>query len=204
MEKKKVLKIVLIIIAVFVVIIVGYFLRNYIIIRKLSKMGKEINNYSIVAEYHSETNTTEDYIYEVYYKDGIYKETLSGEGCNYTKWINDKSNEQINIDHQNLTYSIINTTERGFRIYPFLGFDMNNMFFKISNGEVNGEKCYILDGSTKDYPLKIYISKENGQILKDESGTRVLEYKNYKLNKVTDDIVEKPDLIGYTNSKKSE
>lgn len=207
MKKKKILKIILSITILILIVLAIYFIRNYIIINKIATKQSEFmsaTNYSYISELYTGTEKT---VIEYYYKDGININILKRNDLEYEViWYDENNKEQITMKPNELTASVI-TTENGFRCsMPSQIVEKNNIDYKlnlalrslISYDEVNGEKCYVTKrflGVTTTIP---YVSVENGQVLKLAlSNDKSIEYKELKINELTDDDVRRPDLTGY-------
>ena len=204
MKNKKGLKIFLIIIALVVVILAIHLIRNFMIINKINEKQEELsksNNYFYTIENNAGTTT------EVYYKDGISKTIIKTKDTTMITWYDEKTRETITYSPQTMKASV----GTGFGIVQLQTLNTGNNFIlallsNISSDEVNGEKCYVvkLSGETT------YISEERGVTLKRvgakvvQNGIEtesVVEYKEWKINELTDEEMSKPDLTGYEVSK---
>ena len=113
-------------------------------------------------------------------------------------WYNEQTKETNNLYQNNLTYSTTNYNSMSLHS-PFFKNNIGYVFFTtISSKEMNNEKCYLINESTKDYIIKRYINKETGTYLRHEHGSIVIEYTNFEINTLTNDDVKLPDLTGYT------
>lgn len=206
MEKKKVLKIILGIIVLIVIACAIYFIRNYIIINKIATKQSEItssNNYSYISELYTGEDKT---VIEYYYKDGININILKKNNIeSEVIWYDENNKEQITMQVDKLTANVSNT-ENGFKCSMPSQIVENNINDKIdlalrsliSYDEVNGEKCYAIKrfiGVTTTIP---YVSVKNGEVLKIAlPDNKAIEYKEFKINNLTDEDVKRPDLTDY-------
>ena len=210
MKNKKVLKILLIIIFILIIAFAIYLLRNFIILSKIQEnqsMLLQSNNYSFVREvYTYEENNN---IMECFYKDGKHMLILARTDTSIKsiQWYDENTNELISIEPD--TNEALVTT---FETIPWdfmPAFEIDNMFksiitSKISSGNINGIECYIVQNEG----VIRYISKTDGTILKiidkrmsikvnEEVYDYVVEYKDWKINELTDEDLIKPDLSQY-------
>lgn len=203
MKNKKILKTIVIILLLFIIIFGIYIIRNYIILKKISKLSEQTNTYSFVSKYHQEfeDDTNSDTTFECSYKDGISKIIIKDDdGNDYCiEWYNKNTDEYINVFPKSMTYNNIATKNSGIITtnvaYPFLDSPHKNILYTICpirSTEINGEKSYSI------YSNLAYVSAGNGRLLKfGRNGKNVIEYSNFK-TEVSDEEVSKPDLTDYT------
>ena len=223
MNKKKVLIIFLIILAI---IIIGLIVREAIIyndgkidksnpmtreeIIKLLDKGATYNNY-----YYCPSNKGDEHKTEYYIKDNVqvtYNDSKISEWCDYNSsekiwfWgpkgtativgeITKPENNQNGYDYSTMTNSEFYNNE-----YEYIGEKKENsrtiiiVKLKTKKGFLRGEDKY-------------YIDKETGLILGNFNSTKVLfittfyaggaNSRNVKINVVTDKDIKRPDLTGY-------
>ncbi len=206
MKKKKILRIILSIIILILIALAIYFIRNYIILDKIATKQSEFissNNYSYISELYTGRDKT---VIEYYYKDGININILKENDLdNDVIWYDENTKEQITMNSNKLTASVI-TTENGFRCSMPSQIVENNVNDKmtlasrvfISYDEVNGEKCYVIKRLIGVTSTIQYVSVESGQILRTAlPDDKAIEYKELKINELTDKDVKRPDLTGY-------
>lgn len=202
MDKKRILRIVLIVIAIIVLLGIIYMVRNYTIMKDLNAKIDEIQkvtNYSYVFEdiYNGTTYRT-----EVYRKDNI-KTTKTIE--------KDKEGNEIKklsrYDNSNDEHIMINYTKGLVRIdKPSYGTDLSNgidphfkfslsileiLRTRITEEECYGQKCYVIND-------QLIINKEDGTLVKTRypGVSENFCQKDWKVNVVTDEDVVRPDLTG--------
>jgi len=207
MKNKKILKTIVIILLLFLIIFGIYIIRNYIILKKISKLSEQTNTYSFVSKYHQEfeDDTNSDTTFECYYKDEISKIIIKDDdGNDYCiEWYNKNTDEYINVFPKDMIYGTQFDGEPNLKLgnvtCPFLDLlDFNYLYVlcPIRSNNINGEKCYLISsGSTN-----IYINKENGNIIRYEGEGRITDYTNIR-TVVTDEEISKPDITGYKNKE---
>lgn len=210
MKNKRVLKILLIIIFILIIAFAIYLLRNFIILSKIQEnqsMLLQSNNYSFVREVYKCDGSNE--IMECFYKDGKNKLILAhtDTGISSIQWYDENTKEIISIE-PDTNEALVTTSETvPWDFMPT--FEIDNMFkaiitSRISSGNINGIECYIVQNEG----VIRYISKTDGTILKTidkrmsikvngEVYDYVVEYKDWKINELTDEDLIKPDLSQY-------
>lgn len=198
-------KIILCLIILIVAIIVIHTVKNCIIINKLfSKQQrlKQTKNYYFVSEYYTDYDGNDKAIIKHYHKDGISMLILND--GNIINWYNENTKENIVIDKKSKE-AISNTSEYFLANEIPIYVDKSiNKFFKyifinISDCKINNENCYKI----KNGKQVVYISKKDGLVLKVENNVNkdkleITEYKNWKLNELKENDLNKPDLTGFT------
>ena len=207
MKRKAILRIIIILLAIFIINTAW----NYIIISKISNKRlkyKDCTNYSYKKLSYSTREDDVGIALEVYNKGAITKMSISND---VDVWYNAETKEAIFFDSDKHTAQ---ETEMEFLIGAGLPVGVMELSFKdkilMSMGsiifpkKVDNENCYCIIGM---FGEKTYINKENGIAIKSMDGTTVKDGKKYKsiveirdfvIDKVTDEDVEKPDLTGYT------
>ena len=201
MEKKKILKVILLIVIVLIIIFAIHVIRNFMIINEISEKQDVLsksNNYYYVTENNIGSKT------EVYYKDRISKTVLEQNGSTMVTWVNGNTHETINYFPKTMKANI---SSNGMLNVSMVTLSDSNTFItalisSISKDTINGEECYVVKNSTET----VYISKEDGRMLKRIGGKAVqngvetevtVEYKDWKIDKLTDEDMARPDLTGY-------
>ena len=199
------LKVIIAIVVLILVLLIGYFIRNYIIISKVSRKNGGIDNYSLSAKYSSiDENQKEDFIIEQYYKEGkIFQilKNLNGDQILVSLY-NEDNNEYMYVIPDTLSGGFYET-ETSIKLKPFLEYENNlkkiesAISSKISTEYVDGQKCYVISYSNK---FKDIVSAEDGRILKRIDDFYVSEFKDVAFEKVKDsDVIiqniEKYNLI---------
>ena len=222
MNKKKILIIVLIILAI---TIIGLVVRETIIhndgkIDKSNPMTREeiialldkgatYNNY-----YYCPSNEGDTYKTEYYIKDNIQ---VTYNNSKLYEWVDYNNSEQILLWGPEGTATIGNTTKRednqnGYDYSTMAKPELyNNEYQYIGEKEENGRTIIIVKLTTKNGLStgidKYYIDKETGLILGRFNSNRFLfittfhaggsNDRNVKIDIVTDEDIKKPDLTGY-------
>lgn len=196
MENKNIYKALMGVVVLVVILIIGYFARNYIIINKIANKQNVSNNYLLNIEIYPENGENVDkLIIEQYYKDGKVMQMMKNSVRTVNYWYDEETKETITMYPAELIAS--SSKSNSIVIFdPFLIKDKMNMALStsISFDEVNGEQCYVLK---RGKHLKDYVSVERGIVVKEINENSVIEYKSYTKNVVTDENVSKPDLTGY-------
>lgn len=210
MKGKKVYKVILIFFLVLLLLFIIHFVRNYIIISKIATKQDEISkstNYSYTMNF-SNLKTGETSVMDFYCKDNR-SITIMGD---YLFWYDEDTGEQIVINTVELSANVFENDDTPVKAYlPIL--DVSNnfgdkikqaLFSFITYDTVEDEKCYVINTIIGVKSTIPYISVENGTLLKLITGKvensdeySVIEYTNWKINEVTDEIVERPDLTTY-------
>lgn len=206
MEKKKVLKILGIILAVIVIILAVYVVRNMMIINEIDKKQEELskyNNYSYTIKGNTGTSS------EIYHKDEIEKIITKEKEHTLIIWHNENTKETIQYS-PTTRVAYVQTDDIYNSVPKMIKLDTNSVMVKffsfISSSEIDGEECYVVkcNGDTT------YISKERWVVLKRKGGKilkngvetiQEVEYKDWKFNELTNEDVERPDLTGYIINK---
>lgn len=200
MEKKKFLKLIFIIILLLLLLFAIHVIRNYIIISKIANKQEklaQLANYSFSIE---KANDVLDKITIQYYlKDKNSMEVIeNNDKVLFINWYDSDTNEKISICPSESTVTI-GKSNNNSSLYIPTAFSENNSIENllcattsfISYDKINGEKCYVIN----TFGLKDYISVEDGTLLKNING---FEYKDYKFNELTDELMKKPNFTGYT------
>ncbi len=214
-KSHKVRNIILIVFAIILVVILAvgiYYGRNYFIIGDiLSKQAslKNCTNYSFTTE-DTAGESTQNVDYKI--KDGKQLLTIHSDEANYEMWYNSQTKELISIslDAKFATVSTVEDTN-SFIItsIPLIASDDDaqwNLTFSagIDSVKMNEVDCYKLqvDETTQ------YYAKESGLLIRSESSSiidgvkydSIINFKNWQINSLTDDDLNRPDLSGYTIS----
>lgn len=223
MDKKKIIKICLIVLALILVFTLVYMIRNYIIAKDIieKNVAKALQSESI----HTKTTIIEgDNVRETFdnYKKDDKELTLnimnSGEngteatiatyvqGTNKTTYYDNNSGKFV---QQETVESVPEITEE--QLYADLE-NENNLTTFLSSAfttfkvvEYNGKDCYLIEKSNlpifKDFEIgtdknEIYVDKESGLIVKIVNDDLTTEYE-YEFDNVNDDIFVEPDINQY-------
>lgn len=214
MKSKKILKIVGIVLLVVLILFLIHTIRNYIII---SDLQDKISNYTDSTNYYKKTVftngdgaiTTMEY-YKKGSKEVIFIErVLNEEKYKLSKYNNgervdtfiEKGEEKtctLDDDANTLQVNLNNFLETSNNWQTLLGSITSN----IKSSSYEGKDCYIIKGFMSDSNLtyedsKVYIEKDTGLCLKDESDEMNTEYE-YKFDNVDDSIFVEPDISQYT------
>lgn len=204
MEKKKIIKMILLVVLTVVIIFAIHVIRNYIIISRIYeeqlKFSEATNFYMLI-----ENRTFEEpSVREIYKKDG--KSIMKYQGT--TIWSDKEAKEVIimTTDKKAIISSPANPLE--LSIPCFVQKDCKDQIINlalisfISYDKIDGEKCYVINwGGAKDY-----ISVESGKTLQTINGKTIKEDREYdtiqrckeiKMDEVTDEMISRPDLSEY-------
>lgn len=213
MKKKKILKIVLILIAVLVVIVGIHTIRNYIIITDLQN---KISQYKNSSNYHirSVANENNGTIVKMdYYKKGnrqvvFLERILNGESNKITMYNNGERTDTFTVTKDSKIAKLNSGTTIAINIYNHLETDNNWQTFlssinsKIKSIKYNGKKCYAIKGFMSSTSLtsdgaETYIDEETGLFVKTVEHETVNE-REYEFDNVEDSIFVEPDIGQYT------
>lgn len=214
MEKKKVIKIVLLVVFILLAIFLGIIIRRMIIISDISNnvsKYKDNNNHyeKIVTDYNGESKTTSEYYCKGENAVMIVETTTnkSNETKKLTQYFKgETSNTYFDVGTTKLAVLNSNGVPSKMEIWAI---DYNNSFWNlfylalitpIKTIEYNGKECYFLDSAELRHS---YIEKETGLVLKAIDGksesepSSISEYK-YNFENVDDSIFIEPDISQYT------
>ena len=206
---KTALKVVFILIFIILLAVALNWTRNYLIMSDiLEKMSQyeNIQNYAYTISQNTGETT------KLIVKDNIYKMTYTTDGIEkLIAWINKDTDETIAAfpEIKEVSYSNhIAMIENPFSPDVIQGWKDNMIYLAltsfISSENVNGQDCYVIDRFQNG---KLWVNKETGIKAKAEEGSTIdngitmpliVEYTDWKINTITDEDVEKPDLVGYT------
>lgn len=202
---KKFLKVLLIIICVLIVLLMIHFVRNYIIIKDVLVKTKQ---YEGVTNFYYEIKNTEDdktaKIYTKNYKKDMISLVEIENGDRSIKIWKDVSNNESVVIFTGKGEALIGTEDTVLepQIPLFEGNPYVSLISLVYSEKIDGQDCVVIQIGES----KWWINKETGLYAKIQSGTQyvdgeespiVVEYKNWKINQLTDKDVEKPDLTGY-------
>jgi len=208
MDKKKIIKIILIILAVIIALVLIHTTRNFCILTSIANTQAKFENYtnySFTISTQQENSSAE---IAKYFKDNIIKQYYTVNGTTFmVLWANINTNEYIALNEEDKSANISplnnkSTIHELVRSVFATGDNIANRLYLslvsfISIEELNGQKCYLINQSNK---AKYYINKENKVEMRRVFGDYVMNFKNIRLNDLTDNDVAKPDLTGYTVS----
>lgn len=214
MEKKKVIKIVLLVVFIILAIFLGIIIRRMIIIsdisNKVSKYKDNNNHYEkIVTDYNGESKTTSEYYCKGENAVMIVETTTrqSNETKKLTQYFKgETSNSYFDVGTTKVAVLNSNGVPSKMEIWAI---DYNNDFWNlfylalitpIKTIEYNGKDCYFLDSAALRHS---YIEKETGLVLKAIDGksesepSSISEYE-YNFEGVDDSLFIEPDISEYT------
>ena len=212
MKKKKILKIVLIIIAVLIALFIVHTVRNYVIITNLQN---KVSEYQDSTNYHIKSVTTEingTVITMEYYrkdnKEALFLENnLNGEiskvsvynnGERVNTFFDTKENKVAELNSgRMMSVHIVSYIETANNWHTFF----ESMRTNIKSTEYNGKECYIIKGFLSIYSQgfevgETYIEKDTGLFVKTIENGRIGE-REYEFDKVEDYIFIEPDISQY-------
>ena len=206
---KTALKVVFILIFIILLAVALNWTRNYLIMSDILEKMSQYENMQNYA-YTISQNTGETTKLAV--KDNIYKMTYTTDGTEkLIAWVNTDTDEMISAfpEVQRVSYSIhVITVNNPFSTEILQGWRDNILYLAltsfISSENVNGQDCYVIN---RFQDGKLWVNKETGIKAKAEEGSTIdngitmpliVEYTDWKINTITDEDVEKPDLVGYT------
>ena len=214
MEKKKMKlwpKIVLGVLAIVIVLMIILIMINNSIINKIiakQKANMNEQNYS----YTVQSNSTENTVTKVYYKDGTRIYVIQNNDRSAIMWSDSNTKEMITIVPNLLKATVQKYDSDNSTSILYLLDESMSRALKLSSiitsDTVNGEECY----KVSSLGQKLWFSKSTGMIVKEMNGKTVKngkefgyvsEFKDWKFNELTDIDVTRPNLIGYevTNNK---
>lgn len=221
MEKKKVLKGILVIVLIIVAIYVGNVLRKMVIISelqsKLDKYQMETNIYKRTYSDYSSGLTS----YERYYKDGVNKEVMTrDENYKITQFTYaDKRKTFFDAPAGNV-YREYNESNNNVYYPVFIDYlttrSVPELFLfakhKFTTEELDGKECYVINGNNipnmmieaEAIETKAYIEKDTGILVQiksvvEENGNkeeRTIKYE-YSIGTVTDEDMKEPNMKDY-------
>ena len=217
MEKKsvgkKLLKAILIVIALLVAILAIHTIRNYLII---TNMQKRVSQYTNSTNYHLSINTNENngtiMKLEYYKKDNkevVFIERKANEETTKLSIYNNGERTDLFTETEDSKIAQLDTGSlMSINIYNLLETDNNwqtllgSLCSKIRSKEYNGKKCYSISGFMSSTNLNetgevTYIEKETGlPIRTNVSG--IISERSYEFDNVNDSIFVEPDISQYT------
>lgn len=220
MKKKKifknVIKVALILIAIFIVILVINIIRNYVIITDLQNKGsqyKDITNYNIKISTNDNGTIFKTDYYKKDNKQAIFMErNLNGEIVKISMYDNGERVDTFTEAKDTKIVQLDTGTIMSVNIYNQLETDSNWQTFlccissKIKSVNYNGKECYKIRNFMSSTSLtfegaEIYIDKETGLVIKTtETGT--VSEREYNFNEIEDSIFTEPDISQYTLKEK--
>lgn len=206
---KTVLKVVLVAIFLILLVLAINWIRNYFIMEDILEKMSQYENMQNYA-YTISQNTGETT--KIAVKDNIYKMTyVTEENTKLVAWINTDTDEVIAAfpEIKKVSYSNhIARIENPFSTDVLKSWKDNMIYLAltsfISSEKVNGQDCYVINRFQNG---KLWVNKETGIKVKAEEGSIVdneietpfiVEYTDWKMNTLTEEDVQKPDLVGYT------
>lgn len=208
MEKKKMKlwpKIILGVFAIVIILSIIVVMLNNIIVNKIAaKQRENVNekNYS----YTVQSNSTENTMTKIYYKDGTRIYVIQNNDRSAIMWSDSNTKEMIAMVPNTLKATIAKYDGYDLASIPYLLDEAMSRILKfssiITSDTVNGEECY----KVSSLGQKLWFSKSTGMIVKEMNGTvvkdgkvmgYVSEFKDWKFNQLTDIDVTRPNLIGY-------
>ena len=217
MEKKKiiknVLKIALIVIAIFLVILIVHTIRNYVIVTDLQN---KIVEYNGSTNYHIKSVSTENngtiVKMDYYRKDGkqvvFLERKVNNEITKISMYNNGERTDTFTETKDSKIAQLNSGTIMSVDIYNHLENDskwqtlLGCISAKIKSVDYNGKECYIIKEFMSSTSLtfegaEIYIDKETGLLVKStEAG--IVNEREYEFNMVNDSIFTEPDISQYT------
>lgn len=203
MKNKKVLKIILVFIAVIVCLYAIFCIRNYLILNKIFKQQEAVRNsqnYYFITENYSVKEDELKTVIEHFYKDKKHKIIYVIENeFKTTRWYDEDTKEviiQVNDEKP-----VVETADfiLGNDI-PFLK-DKSQaiklyMTAMISSENMNDKDCYKIKISEKTW----YIYKDNGMMARETEGYTIIDnvkhyrfinYRDWKFDQLKDNDIEK-------------
>ena len=203
------------------IIFIIHTVRNYIILNKIfnQELGyADKTNISYMKKQYNENEPEKISTSECYRKDNKSMIVMKNEGDNTTIfWADSETHEQIMLKPEELTATkgFLNTNVSipmivsSAELNNFGSKLLSSMTSIISTDKINNEETYCIrlnylvrfDGN------KSWVSKENGMIIRQTDGfsevdgklyTNLIEFTDYTFDNVTDNIISKPNLAGYT------
>lgn len=203
-KTKNVVKVVIILILVVILMLGIYFIRRVCIVNTiLNNMAKNLEITNI--QYSGKNLTNENLKSEAtqYTKDEKVKITadsmdiyLNYDGKAY--FVNEENKEYLQIVNETMDLPDKSLSKDVYKEASFMEKIKLAVNWKIENDEVNGEKCYHLIIDDNEY----WVSKDKYFIIKQkDSAGNIEEYKNIKVDSVTDEMMKLPDFSNYSEIK---
>ena len=223
MNKKKIIKICLIVLALILVLALVYMIRNYIIAKNIIEknvakalQSESIHTKTIIKEGDNVREIFDNYkkddkelTINVMHSEGNDIETTIAtyvHGTNKNTYYDNKSGKFV---QQETVESVPEITEE--QLYADLE-NENNLTTFLSSAfttfkvvEYNGKDCYLIKGFMSSTALTsedadIYIDKETGLFVK-TNASGIDNEREYEFDNVDDSIFEEPDISQYTIKK---
>ena len=204
MKKGNIVKVIVLIIILLLLVVLLYFMRNVSIIQKLTNAYHDFfssPNYSYIAYFDS------DQVVEYFYKDGKYIERWKNkEKIVREIWADEVSKEKIEIfPDSNIAHTgkIEEKETQPIDSVSSLVSDnwkkkkKNSFSYTITTEEVNGKECYKLQPSRGVVSNTYYFDKETGKLARCIIGENSIDFTEWKLNEVTEEMVARPLLEKY-------
>lgn len=210
---KKVLKIVLIVVALMIVMFLIHTTRNYIIIKnlqnKISKYSNSTNYYvkSIANEKDGTIVTTK------YYKKGnkeavFLERDIDGDITKMSMYNNGERTDVFIEDKDSKIAELNKGTLAPMNIYNYLETEndwhtlIGSVGARVKSTKYNGKECYLVSGFMSSTSLtfegmETYIDKDTGLAIKTTADEIVTE-KEHEFNNIDDSIFIEPDISQYT------
>lgn len=213
MEKKNLLKIVVIIITILILILLVHTIKNYVIITGLQN---KILQYQDSVNYHIKSVATENngsiVTMEYYKKENkqvmFLERNLNGEINKISMYSNGERTDIFTETKDSKIVQLNSGTIMTVNIYNYLETDNKWQIFlgcitsRIKTAKHNEKNCYIIKGFMTSNFLtsegaEIYVDKETGLFVKIIESQRINE-REYEFDKVEDYIFAEPDISQYT------
>lgn len=202
---KKVLKPLLIVIAIIAVLFIIYVIRNFVIISNLQKVSEETEKHSNYTVETLQTNKADVQQMKVYFKDGTYYSEV----------------QSSSIGEEDIIVKIYRTederfliSENGKTVIPFsedMHYGTSNIWTyhneirntstlkNVLTQKITSEECYGVDCYKIEYDddYILWFEKDTG-LLRLELNSKNLIYWEYEFDTVNDLDVARPDTEGYT------
>lgn len=212
MNKRKIIKFILLIILVIIVIFSIDTIRKMIIIKDLSK---KVTQYANSNNYYEKITNNSNSTTEYYCKDDkavLFLNTISstGESRKLTNYFRGETTNTY-IESGEDKIALLNSDGLPSKIFIITLEDTDNLWqlfqlslaLSIKDCECNGKDCYVLSFYKSN---EAYIDKETGLRIKAKEGTMTDENGNttdviveyyYEFNNVDDNIFTEPDINQY-------
>lgn len=205
-KSKKILIIILFIVAIIIAIFLIHTIRNYVI---LSGLEKKLVAYTDSTNYHAIVKNEKEERQDTYIKGNKIASIVLYNGNKYSYYdtgtrkdafMDTPNSKTASIDIKNLDI-VITPIENYLQTETKLGKISNCIKSSISSVEVNGKECYLIKGHSYNNTIgdvtEIYTEKDTGLLVKVVKSDGIYEYE-FEFDNVDDNIFIEPNISEYT------
>lgn len=205
-KSKKILIIILFIVAIIIAIFLIHTIRNYVII---SGLEEKLATYTGNINYHAIVKNEKEDRQDTYIKGNKIASIVLYNGNKYSYYdtgtrkdafMDTPNSKTASIDIKDLDI-VITPIENYLQTETKLGKISNCIKSKISSVEVNGKQCYLIKGHSYNNTIgdvtEIYAEKDTGLLVKVVKSDGIYEYE-FEFDNVDDNIFIEPNISEYT------